>query len=438
MKSSLWSLKKIIDYVLNKEKTDEKIISGKNCLPENAYFTMKATKDIYEKTDGRSYYHLMQSFKPGELSPELTHSIGKELAEKQFKNFEVVIATHIDKKHIHNHFVINSVSFRDGYKLVNDNEKLREIKRESNRICERENLSVIKEPYAKNRYSMAEYKLAEKGQPLWKEQLRAAIDEAKENSEYIFEMKDYLEKNFNVKIKIQNVNLSFLHPDKQKYCRGTKLGFAYTKEEVFRYLALSPEERKSEREEAEKPKAEDKQKARNPFTDKNPKYEKWKKENPEAAKAAYEKWKEAHPEEAAKRKEEFEKWKMEHPEEAKEAYEKWEKENPEEAKAAYEEWEKENPEESKEAYERWKGIYLEEARAAAEQKYLEWKAAHKPNTGLSKVGLGIESITNKIARDIEKEKIRVDKKKAAKAKAREKYRGKGRDRDRGDRGDRDR
>ncbi|GAH59415.1 unnamed protein product [marine sediment metagenome] len=133
------SLKKIIDYVLNKEKTDEKIISGKNCSPnEVAIDEMNTTKELYGKTDGLSYHHIIQSFKPGEVSPELAHEIGKELAENQFKGYEVLVATHIDKKHIHNHLVVNSVSFLDGRKLISNKETLREIKRESNRICQRE------------------------------------------------------------------------------------------------------------------------------------------------------------------------------------------------------------------------------------------------------------------------------------------------------------
>jgi len=304
------SIKKIIDYVLNKEKTDEKIISGKDCSPNIvAIDEMNTTRELFNKTEGLSYHHIIQSFKPGEVTPGVAHEIGKELAENQFKGYEVLVATHIDKKHIHNHFVVNSVSFLDGRKLISNKETLREIKRESNRICQRENLSIIKEPYAHNRYSMAEYKMAEKGMSLWKEQLRSAIDEAKENSRNIVEMKDYLEENFNIKMKIQNKNLSFLHPDKQKYCRGTKLGNDYTKEEIMRYFERGPELEK-------------------------------------------------------------------------------------------EEIDKSIPGESNSSF------------------------------GLSKVGFGIEGIAKKIARDIEKEKIRVDKSKILKDRAKEKYKVRKREKDR--------
>jgi hypothetical protein len=234
-------IKNIINYVLNKEKTDDRIISGKGCSPQNTVDEMNTTKELYGKTDGISYHHIIQSFKPGETDPEKAHRIGKELAKKEFKGHEVLVVTHIDKGHIHNHLVVNSVSFKDGRKLVSNKETLREIKRESNRICQRENLSIIKGPYVERSYSMAEYKLAEKGVPIWKEQLRSAIDEAKEHSKNLVELKEYLKGNFNIDMKVQNKNLSFLHPEKKKYCRGKKLGHAYTKEEIIRFFERSPE-----------------------------------------------------------------------------------------------------------------------------------------------------------------------------------------------------
>ncbi|MHB1438830.1 MAG: relaxase/mobilization nuclease domain-containing protein [Thiobacillus sp.] len=230
--SSKGSVKNIINYVLNKEKTDDRIISGKDCSHLNAAAEMNYTKNLYDKTGGITYNHIIQSFKPGEISPDDAYKIGLELAEKQFKNYEVLIATHKDKEHIHNHLIINSVSFKDGHKIITDKNSLREIKLENDKICLREHLSVIEKPYARNHYSMAEYKLAEKGLPIWKEQLRSAIDEAKEHSKNMIGLKEYLKENFNIEMKIQNKNVSYLHPDKQKYCRGDKLGGAYTKEGI--------------------------------------------------------------------------------------------------------------------------------------------------------------------------------------------------------------
>jgi len=239
--SSKGSIKNIINYVLNKEKTTERIIGGKDISFSNAIAEMNTTKELYGKKEGISYHHIIQSFKPGEITPEKAHKIGIELAEKQFKNFEVLVATHKDKEHIHNHLIINSVSFKDGHKLIADKTSLKEIKLENDRICLREGLSVIEKPFAKNRYSMAEYKLAEKGLPIWKEQLRSAIDESKKNAKNLLELKEHLSENFGIKMKIQNKNLSFLHPDKEKYCRGDKLGGAYTKEGMTDYFERKPE-----------------------------------------------------------------------------------------------------------------------------------------------------------------------------------------------------
>lgn len=436
IKHSKGSLKKIIDYVMDIDKTDEKFISGKDCLPENVFESMTATKESFNKTDGRSYDHIIQSFKPGEVGPTMAREIGKELAEKQFKGYEVLIATHINKEHIHNHLVINSVSFEDGRKLHTTMQDFRELKKVSDKICSDRGLSVIKEPYARNHYSMAEYKLAEKGQSIWKEQLRSAIDEAKEHSKTIVEMGDYLEKNFNIDMKIQNKNLSFLHPEKQKYCRGSKLGNAYNKDEIMGYFKIGPEVEKLDRvTKAAKIAA---------AKEKEAVYSKWEKSHPREAKEVYKEWNKAHPEEAAKRiatfkrynrnsplisrsriiaAESYENWKRNYPEEAKVPYREWKKEHPKEAKAAHEEWEKENP---------------EEAKATSEKKYLDGKIEYKQNSVLSRVGFGIEGIANKIARNIEKESLRADQKKVikarGKAKERERDRDGGRDRDRGYRG----
>ncbi len=239
--------------MLNREKTEDRIISGKDCSPQNAITEMNATKNLYEKTKGITYHHIIQSFKPGEISPEKAHMIGVEFAQKQFKGHEVLIATHKDKKHIHNHLIINSVSFKDGRKLITDKKSLHELKRENNRICQREHLSTIEKPYAKNRYSLAEYRLAEKGLPRWKEQLRSAIDEAKEHCKNMVELKGYLESNFNIKMKIQNKNVSYLHPGKQKYCRADKLGTSYTKEGLNRFFEKEKDFKISSSHQIEKP-----------------------------------------------------------------------------------------------------------------------------------------------------------------------------------------
>ena len=108
--SSKAGLKTIINYVTQDKKTTEKLITGKDCLAESSLEEMLYTKNLYNKNSGRQYIHIIQSFDPKDnLSKEQVHNAGLKLAEK-FNGFQVLVATHIDKEHLHNHLIINSVS----------------------------------------------------------------------------------------------------------------------------------------------------------------------------------------------------------------------------------------------------------------------------------------------------------------------------------------
>lgn len=115
--SSKGSLRNILNYITNPAKTDNKLISGKDCVPESSYDEMMSVKNMYGKTTGNNYFHVMQSFSPkDDLDYQKAHEIGVKFAE-YFKNYQVIIATHKDREHIHDHLVINSVSFQDGKKV---------------------------------------------------------------------------------------------------------------------------------------------------------------------------------------------------------------------------------------------------------------------------------------------------------------------------------
>ncbi len=124
-------MRNVLNYVSRKEKTvseDKRFVTGINCAPDTALDEMTATKNLYRKTDGRLYYHLVQSFPSGyEIEPELAHKIAVELAEKAFGKYEVVVATHIDREHIHSHLVMNSVSFEDGKKYHSNKESVEQL-----------------------------------------------------------------------------------------------------------------------------------------------------------------------------------------------------------------------------------------------------------------------------------------------------------------------
>ena len=137
-----------IDYVAKEYKTEEKrYVTGINCTPENARDNMMITKRTWQKLSGNSAYHGYQAFRPNEVMPDIAHEIGVKLAERLWGDrFEVVVATHIDRGHIHNHFVLNSVSFVDGKKYNDCRATYMEMRKQSDLLCQEYGLSVIKSP----------------------------------------------------------------------------------------------------------------------------------------------------------------------------------------------------------------------------------------------------------------------------------------------------
>lgn len=139
------TLKGIIEYVTQEEKTDGRLLSGINCTPDTVLDEMEITKLMWDKTGGRQYKHFVQSYhKDEKITPEKAHEIALELAQETlpWRGFEVLIATHIDKEHIHTHFIINSVNFETGYKLQWKKSDLEELKQRNDAICAREGLHI--------------------------------------------------------------------------------------------------------------------------------------------------------------------------------------------------------------------------------------------------------------------------------------------------------
>lgn len=226
--------KKIVSYLTQEEKTEEKLIGGKDCDPDNIVNDFNMTQELYGKTGGGKYHHIIQSFSPEDnITPEKAHEIGKELAESQFKGFEVFVVTHKDKDHIHNHLVVNSVSFENGLKYNASNKSLWDIKRESNRLCERENLKTLDLYHkAEKRISSAEKRIMDRGQISWKDELRQIIDIARERTKDLQSFREFLEKNFEIETRVTKNSISYKHPDHGKAIRGRSLGDKYNKEEL--------------------------------------------------------------------------------------------------------------------------------------------------------------------------------------------------------------
>ena len=145
-------LHNVIEYASNNSKTEEKLyVSGINCYPETAYDEMMITKKAWNKTGGNLGYHAFQSFAEGEVSPLLAHEIGIKLAEEMWGDrFEVVVSTHLNTKHYHNHFVINSVSFKDGKKYYDNRETYAELRHLSDELCKEYGLNVLVEKKTKS------------------------------------------------------------------------------------------------------------------------------------------------------------------------------------------------------------------------------------------------------------------------------------------------
>ena len=173
--SSKANIKRIISYVTQDNKTNINLITGKDCMAESCLEEMLYTKNLYHKNSGRQYIHIIQSFDPKDnLSAEQVHNTGIKLANT-FNGFQVLVATHIDKNHLHNHLVINSVSFENGYKIQMSKKDLQYIKDYSDKLCLEIGASVIPKKEKTNYIKRNEYRVAEQGKS-WKFKLMNAID----------------------------------------------------------------------------------------------------------------------------------------------------------------------------------------------------------------------------------------------------------------------
>lgn len=133
-------ISRIINYIIQDGKTTPDLVSGINCSPKTAAEEMNTTKIFFNKTDGRTYLHFIQSFSPDEnIKPETAHEIAKEWTAQcpLFDGYEIMLATHIDRAHVHTHIVCNSVSAMDGHKINTSVKDLKNMKELSNTICKK-------------------------------------------------------------------------------------------------------------------------------------------------------------------------------------------------------------------------------------------------------------------------------------------------------------
>ena len=173
-----------IKYILNRDKTEGHTLTAHlNCDPGRECRQMLDTKRAYGKEDGVMYYHIIQSFKPGEVTPELALEIAKEFAQEHLPGYETVIAVHVDRQHIHAHLIFNSVNADTGEKYhSNVQTYYQHIRATSDRLCREHGLSVIMQGQPSQAVSYIEWLRRSKGQPTFRTMLeadlRAAIDSA--------------------------------------------------------------------------------------------------------------------------------------------------------------------------------------------------------------------------------------------------------------------
>lgn len=180
------SLEAAIDYAMNRDKTESTCFeTAINCGTDTAFRDMMETKRRWGKAGRiRKGYHVIQSFPPGEVTPEESHALGVELAERLLGGqYEVIVTTHLDKAHLHNHLVFNSVSFMDGA-MYRDQFKDYfggdgvGIRGTSDAICREHGLSVIEPDTDSPGIDRAEWEAAQKGKPTLRGLVRQDIDEA--------------------------------------------------------------------------------------------------------------------------------------------------------------------------------------------------------------------------------------------------------------------
>lgn len=179
------NLEAVINYAKNGEKTENGIlVTGVNCLPDIAYNQMTLTKKSFHKEDGRLGYHIIQSYKENEVSPEQCNKIGVELANELWGDkYQVLVCTHTNKNNVHNHLILNSVSFIDGRKYHNSNVEIAFLKQTNDNICRKYGLSVIETKRALKEKEIAQSRISNYNRNSGKMNLiKNDIDEAIKNS----------------------------------------------------------------------------------------------------------------------------------------------------------------------------------------------------------------------------------------------------------------
>ncbi len=226
------------DHFTTEEK---KFVTGINCTPENANEVMLTILEDTDISDIQAY-HGYQSFKPGEVTPDIAHAIGVQLANELWgEDFPVVVATHIDRGHVHNHFCLSATGFsgkryhdcKASYKLMRDT---------SDRLCREYGLSVIEKPKQQGAKHIAEVHAEKKGIPTIRDQIRADID-AVANFEYLVQYFYNRMRSLGYTFERRGQYLRIKPYGSNKFFRLDKLGAGYTEADIEARIKRNARER---------------------------------------------------------------------------------------------------------------------------------------------------------------------------------------------------
>lgn len=233
------TLSKAIAYILNPEKTDEKLlVSSYGCASETAAREFEWTRKIAEQKGMNPVRiiarHVIQSFEVGEVTPELAHEIGKQFADEILGGkYEYVLTTHIDKDHVHNHLIFNAVDFVDYHAYKSYKRIYYDMREVSDRLCKENGLSVI--PPSQNKgMGYKEYTEAKRGTS-WKQKLKQTIDRlvitAKDYDDFLRLMQ---EAGYEIKT---GKYISFRAEGQERFTRSKTIGENYTEERIKERIA---------------------------------------------------------------------------------------------------------------------------------------------------------------------------------------------------------
>ncbi len=225
-----------IDYITNPHKTEEqRYVSGYECSPTIAAYEFLTEQRKMEYRGGTLAFHMIQSFEPNEVTPEQANEIGKELADELLKGeYEYVISTHVDKEHIHNHIIINSVNSKTGKSFSSEHDQFKnpawkQIREISDKLCAENNLSVIQSPEKGKGRSRYEWEQDKAGNS-WKSKLKAAIDECIKTAD---SFEDFLAKMRDLNYEIKHGKyIAFRAEGQERFSRAKTLGFYYSEENI--------------------------------------------------------------------------------------------------------------------------------------------------------------------------------------------------------------